>query len=604
MRSAAQQIFNLLDGRERQRSWFLLGLIVLMAIMDTLGIASIMPFLAVLGNQKLVHANPVLSRLYDLGGFSSDYDFLFALGVGSLCAVLLSAGLRAFSTYTIFRFANMLRDSMARRLLEGYLRQPYEYFLSRNTADLSKRILSDVDQVVQQCLIPAMQVVGYLMVLALLIGVLFSVNFKMALAVSIGVGGAYFAVYRGSQRMIREISQDRLAANKERFTLASEVLGGVKEVKLLGSEEVYLKRFGGPSLRFARHQATNDALIQLPRFFIEAIGFGGVLSLALVMLRTNGSLGQLLPILGLYVFAGYRMLPAAQTVYFGLTSIRFNMPLVATLNHDFQMVGPDVGDRATNGRTVEALPLNGSIAFDRVTFRYETGVRPALTEVSFEIAANTTVGLVGPTGAGKTTVVDLILGLLPPSEGHLTIDGCELSKANLRGWQRSLGYVPQQIFLADASVAENIAFGVRSEDVDMGRIERAARSANIHDFIVGDLPRGYDTVVGERGVRLSGGQRQRIGIARALYNDPAVLVLDEATSALDNETEQSIIKAISRLQHDKTIIMIAHRLSTIRDCDQIIVLSGGRVDGIGTYNQLVESNAVFRQLAGRDAGHV
>lgn len=572
-----------------------------MAMMDTLGIISIMPFLAVLGNQNLIQTNPVLNRLYDLGGFSSDYDFLFALGLGSLCAVLLSAGLRAFSTYTIYRFANMLRDSMARRLLAGYLRQPYEYFLSRNTADLSKRILSDVDQIVQQCLIPAMQVVGYLMVLVLLIVVLFSVDFKMALAVSVGVGSAYFAVYRGSQRLIREISHDRLAANKERFTLASEVLGGVKEVKLLGSEDVYLKRFGGPSSRFARHQATNDALIHLPRFFIEAIGFGGVLSLALVMLRTSGTLGQLLPILGLYVFAGYRMLPAAQTVYFGLTSIRFNMPLVATLNHDFEMAAPDTTLATSKGAAGEPLRLSRSLTFDRVTFCYATGVRPALTDVSFEIMANATVGLVGPTGAGKTTTVDLILGLLVPTGGSMSIDGCELSAENRRAWQRGLGYVPQQIFLADASVAENIAFGMRPEDVDRERVERAARSASIHDFIVDDLPQGYDTLVGERGVRLSGGQRQRVGIARALYNDPAVLVFDEATSALDNETEQNIIKAIARLQHDKTIIMIAHRLSTIRDCDKIIVLSGGRVDGVGTYDQLLESNAVFRQLAGKEA---
>jgi ABC-type multidrug transport system fused ATPase/permease subunit len=313
----------------------------------------------------------------------------------------------------------------------------------------------------------------------------------------------------------------------------------------------------------------------------------------LYLMAQSGSFASALPIIALYAFAGYRLIPALQLTYAAFTSLRFSSPALEALHKDLMSLQP-----AGPNTQQPAMPLTQAITLNNIVYRYPNAASPALKGISLSIPAKSTVGLVGATGSGKTTTVDLILGLLDAQEGTLAIDGQPITDHNKRAWQRAIGYVPQQIYLADDTVAANIAFGIEPEQINQTAVERASKIANLHEFVANDLPQGYATTVGERGVRLSGGQRQRIGIARALYHNPQVLILDEATSALDNLTEQAVMEAVHNLGHEITIILIAHRLSTVKDCDQIFLLEKGELKAQGRFEELATTNHIFKEMTG------
>jgi len=331
---------------------------------------------------------------------------------------------------------------------------------------------------------------------------------------------------------------------------------------------------------------------QLQRFVLEAIAFGGMLLVVLYLMTQSSSFASALPIIALYAFAGYRLMPALQQIYGAVIQLRFAGAALDALHADLMSLQP-----ARPSPSQDALPFGQVIMLNKVQYRYPNAPRPALKNLTLAIPARATVGLVGATGSGKTTTVDLILGLLEPQEGTLEVDGKVIAEHNKRAWQRTIGYVPQQIYLADDTVAANIAFGLDAKDINYAAVERAARIANLHDFVLNELPQKYQTTVGERGVRLSGGQRQRIGIARALYHNPQVLILDEATSALDNLTEKAVMEAVHNLGHEITIILIAHRLSTVKACDQIFLLEKGELKAQGKFDELTAASERFRGMA-------
>ena len=389
-----------------------------------------------------------------------------------------------------------------------------------------------------------------------------------------------------------------MAADQARYRTASEALGGIKVVKLLNRETDYRDRFSVVARDFALAQASSNSLGQLPRYGIEAVAFGGIILLALGLLlqyrnSTDGALAHVLPLLGFYAFAGYRILPAVQGIYQALTQMRYGVNSLEAVSADLALARGAPELSATNAAP---LSFTREVALRSLSFRYPRAGTPSLDAVSLTVPAGSTLGIVGTTGAGKTTLVDLFLGLLTPDQGEIVVDGVAVTAANMRAWQADLGYVPQDIFLIDASVTANIALGVPPEQVDQARVRDAARMAQILDFIETSLPDGFASTVGERGVRLSGGQRQRIGIARALYTNPGIIVFDEATSALDNLTEQEVVKAIGSLSGTKTILLIAHRISTVRNCDQILVLDRGQMAGLGSYDDLYRDNPAFRRL--------
>jgi len=589
-----KKIIGLLTPRERKRGLWVLAMLVIMALMETAGIASLMPFLAVLGDQSVVDRNQYLAFVYAHFNFQSVDAFLIALASAAFVTIVVSALFRIWAQYVVNRFVNMRRHSIGQRLLENYLRQPYEYFVNHQSGDLAKNILSEVDVLVLNVFKPGFDAIAYGVVAIAIVGLLLFLDPMMATVVGTTLGVFYALTYYAVKGLLGRIGEDRLAANHERFKAAGEAIGGIKEIKLLGCEYAYLSRFRPSSIRFARHQATNATMGQVPKYLVEAVGVGGVLALALVLLASNEGIGGVLPILGVYVFAGYRLLPAAQRIFSGISNIRFGASTVESAYSDLHNRNNLAEIRLP---AQQQFQLQDKIELTNLTFTYANSHSPTLHNLSLQIPVGSSIGLVGGTGAGKTTLVDLLLGLLIPSEGGLYVDGVRITPDNIRSWQSTLGYVPQNIFLMDASIAENIAMGLPADQIDYDAVERCGRIAQLDDFVMNDLPERYATSVGERGVRLSGGQKQRIGIARALYRNPSVLVFDEATSALDNATERAVMDAVRLLHGQKTVIMIAHRLSTVESCDKVVLLDRGEIKAEGTFAELAASDESFRNLA-------
>ena len=380
-----------------------------------------------------------------------------------------------------------------------------------------------------------------------------------------------------------------LKSNELRFKSVSEAFGASKEVKIGGLEKKYIQKFSDPAQIYAKTQASSQAINLIPRFFLEAMAFGGILLIILYMMAQSGNFNNSLPIISLYVFAGYRLMPAVQQIYVSFARLTFISPSLDKLYNDIKNLSiPNIDkDQGT-------LLIKNDVILKNIFYNYPNSSRTVLKNISLKISAKSSVGLVGTTGSGKTTTVDIILGLLEAQKGTLEVDGKIIDKQNCRSWQRSIGYVPQHIYLSDDTVAANIAFGVEPIDISLDAVEKASKIANLHEFVVNELDNKYQTTIGERGIRLSGGQRQRIGIARALYHNPQVLILDEATSALDNKTEKAVMDAVNNLSKDITIILIAHRLSTVKKCDKIILLENGEIKNQGKFEELIKVNENFR----------
>lgn len=596
MLDVIRKIYDILDSRERRRGYLLLVMIVIMAFLQMTGVASVIPFVKVVSSPEIVQDSQYFFFIYKYLGFESTKSFMYFLGLAMLALLLGSIAFQAVTSYAIVRYTQMRGYSLSRKLVQAYLRQPYDWFLDRHSADLGKSILSEASQVIQGALLPLMEFFSNAAVLIALIGLLIAVDPFIALIVAFALGGAYGALYFVVRRYLDRIGAERFQANKERFQAVQEAFGGIKEVKVSGLEAPFLKRFEPSAKKFARVQASANIWGELPRFGMQAIAFGGAFIIILYMMDRPGGLQGALPVLAVYLLAGRKLLPSIADAYKKLTKLRFTKPALDVLYSDLKKLHSD-DVNFSKIKAPEPMGLEYNLKMESIFYTYPKAHNPALRNLSLEIPARTTVGLVGATGSGKTTTVDVILGLLWPQQGKLLVDGNALTKENLRSWQCTLGYVPQHIYLADETVAANIAFGVPPEKIDMEAVERAARVAELHDFVAAELPDGYQTVVGERGVRLSGGQRQRIGIARALYNEPSVLIMDEATSALDNVTEKQVMQSISRMKGRRTIILIAHRLSTVQDCDMIYFLERGELQARGTYNELLEISEAFRRMA-------
>ncbi len=590
------RIFDLLDKTEQRRFLILMGLLILVAIAELAGLGAVFLLLGVLSDPDRIQESERLSWAYETFGFSSVSSFQVALAILAILVVLSSQAIKMAGIYASARFSSMRQYTLSSRLLSIYLRQPYTWYLGRSSSDVSRRVLSEVNNFIGKVLLPSLNLVSAALVTLAIIGFLLAVDPVICIATGLIIGGGYLGIYFWQRRRLKWIGKELVRHNQTRFRLTQEAMGGFKEVKLMGLERGYSRRFESAALKAARHGAYASVLQQLPRIALEAIVFGFLIGLVMVLLLWNeGNLAAIIPKLGIFAFATLRLLPSLQKIYAAFTSILVGQASLEQIYDDFMKASKTAVDLPTGGD--KRLGLDQAITLENVAFSYPAAERTALRNVSLRIPKCTTVGIVGGTGAGKTTLVDLILGLLSPDSGEIRIDETPLSRDNLRSWQRSIGYVPQSIFLTDDSVRQNIAFGVPQDAIDNHAVERAAKLAALHDFVIEELPEGYETIVGERGVRLSGGQRQRIGIARALYHSPSLLILDEATSALDNITERVVMEAVETIRDEMTIIMIAHRLSTVRNCDVIYVMEHGTVASSGTYDELLHTSALFQRMA-------
>lgn len=573
---------------------FLLLVSIVNAGVQMLSIASILPFLAVLSDPGQVESNRFLNAAYRELGFTDPNQLLVLLGIVLFVALLTSIAVKGLHFYLTNRFGNDCEFAMSHRLMTRYLRRDYSYFLGQNSSRLAKNTFSEVGEVVRSVLKPGICLVAESITAVMILVLLVFANPPVALVLAAVLGTAYGLIYLGIRRRLGALGEEKMNANRRRFYAASEAYGGIKDVKLLGREDIYTERFAVPAKIYARMQTRIVFLQTIPKYSLEAFAFGGMMAVALYFMRTPEQVHHALPLLGMYAFAGYRLMPILQSIFSNLASVRAVSPVVDHLCEE--LAGLESPERPAP-RSSERMPLVRSIEFHQVGFTYPNSSEPVIRNLTLQIAARSKVGFVGSSGAGKSTLVDILLGLLHPDTGALKIDGLPVTRENLRLWQNALGYVSQHIYLADDTIARNIAFGVPDEKVDHARVRHCARIARLDDFIEGELPDAYQAIVGERGVRLSGGQRQRIGIARALYPDPDVLILDEATSALDNLTEAEVMNGINSLDGEKTVIMIAHRLTTLRDCASIHHLENGAIVASGGYEELLGSDERFRNMA-------
>ena len=516
-----KKLWYILSTKERKWAGLLILLMSITALLDMIGVASILPFMAILANSKIIETNSILNLIFQTShkiGIQDHQEFLFALGVLVFILLITSLLFKAVTIYAQLSFIQLREYSIGKRLIEVYLNQPYVWLLSRHSAELGKNILSEVQQVINLGFRPLIELIGKGMIIFALIVLLILVDPKLALIVGLSLGSSYLIIFYFIRNYLTRIGEIKLKNNQLRFTAISEALGAFKEVKVGAIEEIYIKNFSNSSKAYAFTQASSQAISQIPRFILEAIAFGGILLIILYSMNKTGSFLNALPIISLYVFAGYRLLPAFQQLYASFTQLAFIGPSLNKIYEDLIILRAPIRYKAK-----KMMKLNKSINLKEVNYRYPNSSREVLKNINLVIPIKSTVGLVGATGSGKTTIVDIILGLLEPQKGTLKVDEKILNKENMRSWQSSIGYVPQQIYLSDDTVESNIAFGVEAKNINQSLVKKAAKVANINDFIINDLPQKYQTIIGERGVRLSGGQHQRIGIARAIYKNPKIL---------------------------------------------------------------------------------
>ena len=571
MLSSLKQLWQILSPLDKRKVIYVFILVMGMAFIESAGVISIMPFLAVLSNPNVVESNSYLKQLYDFTGAANKQNFILYLGFLSLFVVICSTVFKIVTQYAVNRFASLQRHYFSTRLLKTYLQQNYEFFIQRNSATLAKNILSEVDQLIWTMILPALTLMSYGVVLLSMVGILLLYDPLMAIATAFVLGLFYASIYMLVRKKLTQIGQEFTQANKERYQTCQEALAGIKDVMINNAEHGYIKQFEESSRVFARHIATRETLGQVPLNVIETVGYGCLIGLAMLLVVSGKEVSHILPVLGLYGFAAYRMLPAAQNMYRAISQIKFSEQVLSVLKPEFALEKDEL--KHIEKDSTQYLKFENSIRLENISFAYPNRIEsPILNNFSLEVKKNASLGIVGKSGSGKSTLMDIMLGLLFPQQGKVYIDDVELTADNITQWRDLVGYVPQNIYLADKSIAENIAFGVAKIDIDLKRVEFVAKQAQIDDFIQSQLPLGYHTLVGERGVMLSGGQRQRIGIARALYKNPQVLFMDEATSALDTETEQAVNEAIQNLNGKMTMVIIAHRESAVAQCNQILKL--------------------------------
>lgn len=571
MFSSLKQLWQILSPLDKRKVFYVLVLVMGMAFIESAGVVSIMPFLAVLSNPEVVESNHYLKLLYGFTGASNKQNFILYLGFLSLTIVICSTAFKIVTQYAVNRFASLQRHYFATRLLKIYFQQNYEFFIQRNSATLVKNILSEVDQLIWTMILPALTLMSYGVVLLSMVGILLLYDPLMAIATAFVLGLFYASIYMLVRKKLTQIGQEFTQANKERYQTCQEALAGIKDVMINNAKQGYIDQFEQSSLVFARHIATRDTLGQIPLNIIETVGYGCLIGLAMILVISGKNVSHILPVLGLYGFAAYRMLPAAQNIYRSISQIKFSEQVLSVLQPEFTLV---IHKRQNIEETnCQNLKFEHSIRLENISFAYPNRTEPLiLNHFSLEIKKNSSLGIVGKSGSGKSTLMDIMLGLLTPQQGQILIDGIALTEHNIMAWRDLVGYVPQSIYLTDKSIAENIAFGISKADIDLEQVKYVARLSQIDDFIQSQLALGYHTIVGERGVMLSGGQRQRIGIARALYKNPQVLFMDEATSALDTKTEQAVNEAVQSLNGKMTMVIIAHRDSAVAECDRIMKL--------------------------------
>ena len=562
-------------GRAKLAGVFSLSLA--QALFQVVGITSIFPFLAIAADPERIRRSHFGTRFLELFPPMENRELLLIAGVIAIAALLASNVVNLVAEYARTRYAHNFGHWLRVRLLRQMASQPYPYFLQRNSGDLLKKVMGDVMNYSTGVLLPLLDSFARALTAVFLLATLFLVQPVIALSAATVLGAFYVIIFRVLARKRREANESLRTSFGGSYLEAQQLLGGIKPVKVHRAEEHFLARFARHSAVVAQMNARVPIFSNSPRYLVEPLAFGGLVLAVLLLALKGREFSDILPNLGVMALAGYRLLPSVQLLYGQLTSISSMRNAMDEVYDEFVAAETDksVVPAIHGNALVPARPLSwkDAITLREVSFRYPGALRPAVDGLCLGISKDTSLGVIGPTGSGKSTLVDLLLGLYQSTTGEILIDGQPLTPALVPSWQATIGYVPQDIFLIDDTIARNVAFGLPDNEIDPARLREACAMAQLLEFIEMELADGFDTNVGERGVRLSGGQRQRIGLARALYHRPSLLVLDEATSALDIATEARLLEALRSLAGKLTMVVAAHRLSAVENCDQLLDLS-------------------------------
>lgn len=599
MLALIKELFGLLTPKQKRHFFFLQIAVAFMSVFELIGIALVAPFIAIASDFSLIDSTKVVRDLYIASKLSTHGAFVMVLGVSIVCFLGVSALVSSITTWLLAMFAASVGTEIGDRLFRYYLGQRWLFHTSISSSVLTKNIATEAVRVSDFIIQPLMQMnAKVVLVFVISLSLLLYQPGVSLIAIAI-FSISYLILYKTVRLHLQANGTDLSRHIGKRFYLMNESFGGIKEVILSGNGNHFVEEFDRVGSQFARARGVNAGLSQVPRYLMEFIAFGSIIGLILFLLAENDNkISAALPVLSIYAFASLKLLPAIQQIYVNLSQVKGNLSAFDTVKYDLDNAVRFEGAQCLNGNlgVEDALKIKYRLNVDNLSFEYEKG-QPVLRNVSLEVLVNQTIGIVGPSGSGKSTLIDVLLGLIDPDEGSMSVDGVEIAGLkSKRAWQNSIGYVPQSVFLTEASILENIAFGVPREEIDLNRVDVAVKLAHLAD-LVARLPDGLRTEVGERGVQLSGGQRQRVAIARALYFDVDVIVFDEATSALDGVSEKKIMDAIHDFHGSKTIIMIAHRLKTVERCDTIFLLERGAITDQGSYSELVSRNEEFRRMS-------
>lgn len=590
-----RKIFSLFNKRDHRFLIFLVFSIVFTAMVELMGIGALFPYIKILGDQALIHKNHFLNYFYTSLHFKSNDSFLIFVGVLIFLMIIFKGGMSVFNNYFQTRFTSGLNVRLSRFCFESYLTMPYADLLSKNSSVLTKHILVDVIYAVL-VLTGILVVMTDVFVSFSLLALMLFVEFKLVLVVITVLVSLLWLSTKGIKSVIRKVGKQNELYNQKMFKVSSEALQGLRDVRVYSVENFFLRHYMYWREKAAKNLITYNVVSNIPVTLMNVVGFGMLLLILLYLMITHGSLVSILPIVGIIAVCVQRMMPAASRISMQLGIIRqyeSNLTIVADAVASLKKKENVSWGKQEGGDT--RIVFSKQLTFRNIDYIYPAGEKKALDNINLNIKKGMSLGIVGPSGAGKTTLVDVLLGLFPVSHGEILCDDLVISQQNYQALHQIMGYVPQQTYLLDGTIKENIAFGIDSEDISEGAIERSIKIAQLKEFVA-KLPKGLDTLIGEKGVCISGGQRQRIGIARALYNNPDIVIMDEATNALDLVTESEFNEALKLMLGEKTLIIIAHRHSSIKFCDELIVLDKGRIVDRGTHEQLSKHSSLYRDL--------
>lgn len=586
------RLWRHISPRRQRQFGLLLGLMLVSAFAEVVSLGTLLPFLGILTAPDMMFKRPFVENLARAWGVTSPHELVLPFTVAFTAAALMAGAIRILLLWVSTRLAFASGADLSIEAYRRTLYQPYPVHVSLNSSEVISGITNKLRDVAYGVLMQLLTLVSSIVLLVAIVMALLAISPLVAVA-SAGIFGACYGLIAWLSRQRLESNSRRIADERTQVIKAlQEGLGGIRDVLLDGTQPIYCDIYRHADLPLRRAEGENVFIGGSPRFVMETVGIVLIAGLAYGLSRQAGGVATVLPVLGALALGAQRLLPIMQQIYSSWANIVGTRAALAdTIKMLDQPLSAEILQPA-----LAPLCLKDSVRFDAVRFRYAVDGPWVLDGLDLIFRKGARVGFVGSTGSGKSTAMDVLMGLLIPTEGKILVDGQPICGSRVKAWQKTIAHVPQAVYLADTTLIENIAFGVPLEAIDVERVRQVARQAQIADFIEGS-PQGYYTYVGERGVRLSGGQRQRIGLARALYKQASVLVFDEATSALDNTTEHAVMDAIEGLDRELTILLIAHRLTTVRRCDTIVELEHGRIVAQGTYEELLQCSPSFRQMA-------